>query len=68
VFNNGDGTVTMTSASIPAALEAITKQVMIEGGAHDTLFLDASADKEYKQFLEKPPAPKAALYRPRNVD
>lgn len=32
VFNNGDGTVTMTSASIPAALEAITKQVVIEGG------------------------------------
>ena len=52
LFNNGDGTVTMASAAVPAALEAATKQVVVEG-SHDQLFLDPAAEKEYKAFLGK---------------
>lgn len=55
LFNNGDGTVTLNSAAVPAALEAITKQVVIEGGDHSTLFLDPIADQEYKNFLALTP-------------
>jgi pimeloyl-ACP methyl ester carboxylesterase len=52
LYSNGDGTVTLTSAAVPQALEAATRLVVIEGGNHSTLFLDPLADKEYKAFLE----------------
>ncbi len=57
LFDDGDGTVTVTSATIPTALESVTKRVEIESG-HGELFLDLAADKEYKHFL----APNAKLF------
>jgi pimeloyl-ACP methyl ester carboxylesterase len=53
LFENGDRTVTMASAAVPAAFETVTKQVVVQS-PHDQLFLDPEADKEYKLFLAGP--------------
>lgn len=55
VFRPGDGTVTLTRAAVPPALEANTK-VLVSAYSHEKLFLDPKVEEEYNAFL-KPRTP-----------
>jgi len=53
LYSAGDGTVSRSSADVPAALEAVTR-VVTTSYSHDTLFLDPAVESEYKDFLQPP--------------
>jgi pimeloyl-ACP methyl ester carboxylesterase len=49
---DGDGTVPLSSAALPAALEAKGAEIR-SNFAHDKLFLDPKIEKEYQHFLSE---------------
>lgn len=53
LYSLGDGSVSRTSAEVPAALEAATR-VVTTSYPHETLFLDPSVQSEYNEFLQLP--------------